>query len=514
VAALAAVRHMKRNAEHSVRAGTPPGQRVRDDRAPADERVGGLVRDVRRGIAWSGLSNLVLRVSSLAVGIVLARLLSPEEFGIYAVALTVQAILMTVADLGLSADLIRSQDPERKAPTVATLGVVVGTLLTVLMVATCQPLAESLGSPDAASTIAVLATTLLLGGAGVVPYAMLQRRFAQKQLFAISLADFSVGTSVTIGLVLLGWGVIGLAIGRVVAQCLTLVLQFVFARVRPRFGFDRSLVRQVLAFGLPIAGANLISWALLNVDNVVISRIAGPTALGFYVLAFNISSWPMSAIGQVVRSISLPLFARSVGRNKHTVLADTVALTWAAALPAGAFLALLSAPTIVVVYGPKWLPAAQVLAALGLFGALRALFDVFASYLLARGASRSVLWTQVIWVAALVPTMIAATGWLGIVGAGWVHLAVAVVFVLPAYLIALRRAGIELAGLARACWPPVAAMIPAAAVALLVSAQSGAALWRFLLGGLSGSAVYLALIYQWASKRIRAANSVHKEEQS
>jgi hypothetical protein len=51
-------------------------------------------------------------------------------------------------------------------------------------------------------------------------------------------------------------------------------------------------------------------------------------------------------------------------------------------------------------------------------------------------------------------------------------------------------------------------------VALLLSTQSGAALWRFLLGGLSGSAVYLALIYQWASKRIRAANSVHKEEQS
>ncbi|GAB3041675.1 oligosaccharide flippase family protein [Parafrigoribacterium mesophilum] len=507
---------MKRNALHSDRPASSPGTPARDQRQPI---VGTLARDVRRAIAWSSLSNLVLRVSSLAVGIVLARLLSPEEFGIYAVALTVQTILMTIADLGLSADLIRSENPERKAPTVATLGITVGVLLTAGMMVTCQALADSLGSPDAAGTIAVLAITLVLGGAGVVPYAMLQRRFAQKQLFAISVADFVVGTSITIGLVLLGWGVIGLAIGRVVAQSLTLLLQFVFARVRPKFGFDRSLVRQVLAFGLPIAGANLISWALLNVDNVVISRIAGPTALGFYVLAFNISSWPMSAIGQVVRSISLPLFARSVGKNKHTVLADTTALAWAATLPAGAFLALLSAPIIVVVYGPKWLPAAQVLAALGMFGALRALFDLFAAYLLARGASRSVLWTQVIWVAALVPALIAATGWLGIVGAGWVHLAVAVVFVLPAYLIALHRTGIELAGLARACWPPIAAMIPASAAVLLVSTQSDAALWQFLLGGLSGGAVYLALIYRWATRRIRAANSVqttgsHREQSS
>lgn len=505
---------MRKNAMHSERAMRPPAPSVHELPGPTGERAAGLARDVRRGIAWSGLSNLVLRVGSLAVGIVLARLLSPEEFGIFAVALTVQAILMTIADLGLSADLIRSQNPERKAPTVATLGLVVGASLTVLMVATCQPLADSLGSPGASGTIAVLAITLLLGGAGVVPYAILQRRIAQKQLFAISLMDFIVGTSVTIGLVLLGWGVIGLAIGRVAAQCLTLVLQFAFARVHPRFGFDRSLVREVLAFGLPIAGANLISWSLLNVDNVVISRIAGPVALGFYVLAFNISSWPMTAIGQVVRSISLPLFSRSVGQAKHAVLTNTAALTWAAALPAGAFLALLSAPTIVFVYGPKWLPAAQVLAALGMFGALRALFDVFASYLLAVGASRSVLWTQLIWVAALVPAIIAATGWLGIVGAGWVHLAVAVAFVLPAYLVALRRTGVAVAGLARACWPPLAAMIPAAAVALLVSSQSGAAVWQFLLGGLSGSAVYSALIYPWAAKRVRAANSVQKEEQS
>ncbi len=61
-------------------------------------------------------------MGGLVVGIVLARLLAPEQFGVYAVALTVQSILITVADLGLSADLIRSDEPERIAPTVATLG--------------------------------------------------------------------------------------------------------------------------------------------------------------------------------------------------------------------------------------------------------------------------------------------------------------------------------------------------------------------------------------------------------
>jgi lipopolysaccharide exporter len=466
-----------------------------------------LARDVKRGLAWSTTSNLILRVSSLAVGIVLAHLLRPVDFGVFAVALTVQSILMTLADLGLSADLIRSENPERKAPTVATLALTVGSLLTVGMVLSAQGVANTLGSPDAASTIAVLGFTLVLGAAGVVPYAMLQRRFQQKQLFIVASADFVVGTTVTIFLVLIGWGVISLAIGRVAAACLSLVLQFAFARIRPKLGFDRELVRPILAFGLPIAAANLLSWALLNVDNIVISRIAGPTALGFYVLAFNISNWPMSAVGQVVRSIALPLFSRSSPENRFAALSTTSALTWSVALPGGVFLAVLSAPLISVVYGERWLPGAAVLAALGIFGGLRALFDVFVSYLLARGASRAVLWTQVLWVASLVPAIIAATGWMGIVGAGWVHLAVAVVVVLPAYLVALHRNGISIAGLARCCWQPVAAVIPAAGIALAASALFPSPLVDLAVGAVVGGGAYVLLMYRWVTRRIRALDS-------
>lgn len=471
-----------------------------------------LARDLRRGLAWSTVSNLVFRVSSLALGILLARLLTPEQFGVYAVALTVQSVLMTIADLGLSADLIRTEEPRRLAPTVATLGLVVGLLLTAGMMLTAPAVASALGSPEAAPTIAVLAVTLGLGGAGVVPYAMLNRRFQQKQLFLVAIADFTVSTVLTVGLVLAGWGVISLAIGRVAAQSVSLVLQYILAGERPRFGLDRTLVRPVLAFGLPVAGANLLSWALLNVDNIVVARVAGATALGFYVLAFNISNWPMSAIGQIVRSVSLPLFSRSKGPEGPDVLARTTALTWMLTLPAGALLAVLSIPLIALLYGETWLPSASVLAALGLFGALRALFDLFAAYLLSRGASRAVLWTQVAWVVAIVPAMIAATAGFGIVGAGWVHLVVAVVVVLPAYLIALRRSGVSSGRIARECWPPVAAMVPAGLAGWFAASLGGLPVWSLLFGGIAGLGVYAALLAPWARRRVRAVLGARRPE--
>lgn len=454
-----------------------------------------------RGAAWSGLSTIVLRLGGLVVGIVLARILTPEQFGVYAVALTVQGILMTVADLGLSADIIRSDEPERIAPTVATLGLTSGVVLTAVTIAGSGMIAAALGSPPAGPAIAVLSLTLLLGGAGVVPYAMLSRRFQQRELFAAGVADFVVSTVVTLVLVALGLGVMGLAIGRVAAQTVSTSLQFVLARVVPRFAIDRAVLAPVLAFGLPIAAANLLSWALLNVDNIVLARVVGATALGYYVLAFNISSWPMSALSQMVRSISLPYFSRKGASGDE--LATVAALAWAGALPAGAVLAALSAPVIDVVYGAKWLPAAPVLAALGLYGSLRVAFDIFAGYLYAQGRTHPVLWIQVLWLVILVTGMIVASRAYGIVGAGWVHVVVASGFILPAYLVALASAGVRPTAFVRAAWWPTVAALPAVAAALAARGLVPQPLTAVFVGGVAAVLVYGLLMWPWLRRRVR-----------
>lgn len=458
-----------------------------------------------RGAAWSGLSSIALRLGSLVVGIILARILLPEQFGVYAVALTVQSILSTVADLGLSADLIRSEDPRRIAPTVATLGLATGVVTTVATMLSSSALAGLLGSPEAAPAIAVLSITLFLGSASVVPYAMLQRRFQQREMFAVGVADFVVSTSVTLALVATGWGVLGLAVGRVAAQLVSSALQFLLARETPRYGIDRSLVRPVLAFGLPIAGANLLSWGLLNVDNIILARVVGATALGYYVLAFNISSWPMSALGQVVRSVSLPYFSRAGSGGAG--LAELTAVAWAAALPIGAVLAALSAPLIEIVYGTRWLPAAPVLAALGLYGSLRVVFDILAGFLYARGRSRPVLWVQLVWIVVLVVGMLLATRAYGIVGAAWVHVLVAVAVILPAYGLALRGTGARLSDFLRAMRRPTVAAAPAVVAAVAARALIGEALPALLLGGAASVAVYLLVMWPWFRTRLRRMRS-------
>jgi PST family polysaccharide transporter len=465
-------------------------------RRPSAGAKDGIAGRVRRGLVWGTVNSLVLRMGSLVVGIVLARLLAPADLGVYAIALTVQSILMTLADLGMSVDLVRSEDPARRAPTVATLGVASGVTLSLLMSAAATPIAHLMGGPEAAPVIAVLSLTLVVSGAGVVPYAYLQREFEQRKLFACGLVDFVVSTTTTIGLVKLGMGPMALAIGRVVAQTAAIALQFVLTRTRPKYGFDREIARSALGYGAPLAAANLLSWALLNIDNVVIARVAGVTALGFYVLAFNISNWPINAISQAVRGVSLAGFSRTADDRQEGSLAMALALTWSVALLAGVLLAALSDPLIVLLYGHRWSAAIPVLAALGFFGALRVALDLLATYLMAKGAARPVLYVQIVWFVALIPAVIVGTQWLGIAGAAWAHLAVSALGVLPAYAIALRHVGTSPLVLLKALWPPLLAGAPTWWVAHLCASNIHQPLLALVAGGAAGCVTYAAISYR------------------
>lgn len=478
---------------------------VHDPTLASYDSTGSLERSAARAAGWSVLSSVMLRMGSFVVGIVLARILLPEQFGVYAVALTVQGVLMTVADLGLSSDLIRSKTPDQIAPTIATLGMISGGTLTLLTVLTAPVIAELMGSTEAAPAVAVLACTLVLGSVSLVPYAMLMRRFQQREMFLVGAVDFAVSTIVTLVLVFAGFGVMGLALGRVVAQIVSSVLQFRLARVRPAFGFDRSRIRPILSFGLPIAGANLLAWGLMNLDNVILVRLLGATALGFYVLAFNVSGWPMNALSQAIRSISLPYFSRS--NALRSGVATVVAIGWAGALPAGGVLAVLSTPIITVLYGEKWLLAAPVLAALGLYGSFRVLFEIFNGFLYARGRARPVFWVQVLWLVALVGCMLPASAAFGIAGAGWAHAAVAVVVVLPTYLIVLRGSGISALALARRAGRPTLCAIPAIAVAWACARFIDSPLIALLVGGIAAVALYVALMWTWAVRELKGLSA-------
>ena len=113
---------------------------------------------------------------NMLVSIVMARLIAPEQFGVFAVALTVWMVLSSLAEFGLGADLIRAQDIARRIPTVATMGVLISTALAIVMMLSAAPLAAAFDSPESTGVIRLMSLSLIIVGLSIVPAAILKKR--------------------------------------------------------------------------------------------------------------------------------------------------------------------------------------------------------------------------------------------------------------------------------------------------------------------------------------------------
>jgi lipopolysaccharide exporter len=467
-----------------------------------------MVQRVGRGLGWSTTSNLVLRIGNFAMSLIMARLIAPEQFGVFAVALTTWSILGTLAEFGLGTDLVRARDFSGRAPTVASVGLITGGLLALGMAVAAGPIAAAFDSPESAPVIRVMAITLLIFGFGIVPAAYLQREIRQRTLFAVNGCGLVVSGVTMTTFALLGYGPMALAIGQVASQLAIVLGLNLTTRLPIRFAFDAEIAKESVRFCLPLAIANVLSWLLLSIDNLVVSRVLGPTQLGLYALAFSISSWPMNAIGQSIRVVALPAFSRvdSVDQRSRVLVTANGPL-WAVSLMMGTVLATLATPIVVLLYGERWAGAAVALVGLGVFGALRVAFDLIATFLIAVGSTRAVLAVQVWWLVAMVPIMWLAVEWFGLAGAGWAHVAVGFVFVLPAYLYCLKRAGVDSFSLIRAWIIPTVCIIPTAIICGVIARTTYPPLLQLALGGLAVLLFYAAPLARWWLARIEELKS-------
>jgi len=370
------------------------------------------------------------------------------------------------------------------------------------------PIADGFDSPESTGVIQLMSLSLVLTGFSIVPAALLQREFRQFALFIINSVSLAVSASVMTALALAGFGPVALAWGQLSSQLVATVLQYGATKTRPKFGFNRGIARESAGFCLPLALANLLSWALLSVDNLVIARTTSTTDLGLYVLAFNMSSWPMGAVGQAIRVVALPAFARMRSpAQRNQALISVSGPIWAVSVLLGMLLVTLAGPLISFLYGEHWSGATSALVALGAFGAMRIMLDFLATFLISAGSTSAVLIVQCWWFVTLIPAMIFSVQRWGLAGAGWAHVAVGAVLVLPAYLICLKRLAVDWTRFVAAWVVPTLAIIPSAAAVWLVTRYIHLPFVALIVGGLVGSLVFAISIGRWIAPKLVALKS-------
>ncbi|MFE4195030.1 oligosaccharide flippase family protein [Paenarthrobacter sp. NPDC056912] len=448
---------------------------------------------------WGGVNMALGRIVQFTTTIIVARMIAPEHFGALAVAIVVQTIATNMAELGATAALARGNgDPDKIAPTVFSIALVTSGIMTAAAIALAPALAAAFDDPAATPVIQVLSITILLQGIGAVPSTMVWREFLQKPRVVVDVGSVLTVLVLVVPMALDGWGAMALAWSRVGGQLVAMVGYWIITPKRYAPGFDRTVAGEILRLGMPLAMANLVVFVTLNMDYLLIGRMLDPTALGLYLLAFNLAGLPSSVITAVIRATAVPTFGRLFAEGTlGTLAARFVAGVSYCAFPISALLIALAHPLIVTAYGEAWAPAGIALATLGVFGATRILVELFADLSLGAGRTGWLFWVQVAWLVALAPALyVGITQW-GIAGAGIAHATVACLVVIPLYVKALTSV------LRISAWQLMGGSLPS----LLAASAAGLVAWlgtngitdpvlAVVAGALLGTMTYALLTFR------------------
>jgi O-antigen/teichoic acid export membrane protein len=462
---------------------------------------GTLAGKAGRALGWSFVSNATARLGTVGIGVMLARMLGPHAFGTFAVAGVALLALLSFNDAAVSLAIVRwEDDPREIAPTVSTISVVSSLIVYAGCFAGAPSYAAAMGAPAAAPVVRVLALNVVLDGLVATPAALLQRHFRQDKKMIADQVNNWLGAATSIALAWGGFGAMSLAIGRVTGAVAAGVLFLIFSPEPLRFGFDRAKAGPLIRYGMPLAGSAAVQFAVTFTDQLVVGRMLGATALGYYVLAINLASWPLTIFSRPVRSVAPAAFAR-LQRDPpamRTGFLSAAGLLGIAALPACLVISGSATPAIGFAYGARWLPAAGALAWLAVLAGFRIFFELVYDYFVVLARTRAVFTVQLGWLVVLVPAIAGGAAAGGISGAAAAEVAVAAGLVLPWYLFELHRAGIRARAIASCLWLPLMG-----AVAAGVAAHAADRLAPNVLAGLGISVLAWLIITAALATQVR-----------
>ncbi|MEO1015919.1 MAG: lipopolysaccharide biosynthesis protein [Pseudomonadota bacterium] len=324
-----------------------------------------------QGLLWSAVQAWGGKAVSLLVFFVLARMLSPEAFGLVALAATVVAVMQLLLEQGFAQALIQREnlDPEHKDTAFwTTLGT--GLFLTALGWATAGPIAAAFGQPDLAPVLVALSALFVLNALSSVQATLLERDFQFKALTLRSLAGLVAGGVAGIGAALAGFGVWALVAQQLVQELVSTIVLWRASAWRPKFRFSGRHFSDLVRFGASLFALNFVHSAKDESTPLLIGYFLGPATLGLFTVAERIADAVMHMVVAASAPVALPVFSRLQTdlERMRRVFYQATQLSVCAAFPVFAGLALLAPELVAVVLGAQWAGVAPVLQVLALAG--------------------------------------------------------------------------------------------------------------------------------------------------
>jgi lipopolysaccharide exporter len=326
-------------------------------------------------MVWKAVQMGGVKVIFMLRLLILAWLLSPDDFGLLAIATTAIGFLLQVTDIGMIPALVQGKQVEEKHYDAAwTAGVTRSLGVTLVVILAAPWIASLFAESRATSIIQALALRPLLEAFASIKVARLMKELQFRPLAMLKLAESLVNLLASI-LLAPSMGVWALVAGTLAGSATTLVLSYVFAPHRPRLSFHWTDIRPLIQFGRWVFLTGVIVMIGNYVFRVVISRQLGTAELGLYFLAAQLAFLPSEVATEIVGTVAFPLFARLQTDLGRAARMFRTAFTGLSLLlfPVCALLIVLAPALVQYILGPKWegtAPVIQILAVASLLGTL------------------------------------------------------------------------------------------------------------------------------------------------
>jgi lipopolysaccharide exporter len=430
-----------------------------------------LARQAGSAVLWRGLSLSIEKVIFLVRILVLARILTPADFGLVAIGMVSLAMMVSLTDFGIVPALV--QQParnKRHLDTAWTIGLVRGAGINIVMIIAAPYIASAFGEPDATNIIRLLALTTLLRAGASIEVSTLTRELKFKQLALIRLSAAVCNTIISILLAksLGAWAIVWGAVGGAVAHS---IVSYLVAPYRPQFRMESVATSSLMRFGRWIFVIGVISVAADAALRWIISNRLGVAELGLYFMAARLAYLPYQVITELVGEVAFPLYARlQRNRAKATRAFSTVFVSvLALLLPTSLILLVLIPDLVMVVLGERWAGATTVMQLLVAVCVAGVVGDLIIPLLKGMGTPKKLAALDLLQFLVIVPAAWVLIGRYGLAGAGLAAL-VAVIFS-QFFAIAFVRKVLDrpFRGTGGSCLAIVAASLAGSSVSLLIA---------------------------------------------
>jgi PST family polysaccharide transporter len=391
------------------------------------KRMGATTKPVRfsraviHGSAWSYLSFFSSKLLVFVSTMILARLLTKDDFGVVGYAVTVMNFLDITSDLGVVSAVIYYPEDERTSATAFWLGLTTSLFIFLLAWFIAPYLALFFNDDRATDVIRILALTFPIKALGDINAIKLNKNLAFGRTFLPGFLKALIKGGCSIVLAFLGFGAWSLIWGQLAGTAISVVAFWFASPWKPSFVFDFKIARNLLDYGLKFMSINVVGIILSNLDYLLVGRYLGAAALGVYTIAFRLPDLLIMHFPRILSSILFPVYTRmrEVSGNLTRAFSQTTRYVSLVTMPLGVGLAMLAEPFTVVIFTEKWLEAVPVLQSIAFYAIFLSLAYNAGSVYKAQGRPQVLTWLGLFRLALLVPvlwwavTIARSTAWVG-----------------------------------------------------------------------------------------------------